>query len=49
MFALYSGASPYPGMGGKEVMAQVRRGYRMDRPEHCSEEVYVAHFVINLP
>ncbi len=34
-----SGSSPYPGMGGKEVMAQVRRGYRMEKPDHCADEV----------
>ena len=33
------GANPYPGMSGRDVMDMVRQGKRMERPEHCAEEV----------
>ncbi|XP_020894216.1 fibroblast growth factor receptor 4 isoform X2 [Exaiptasia diaphana] len=34
------GASPYPGMNSQEVINFLRDGYRMDKPKHCSEELY---------
>ncbi|XP_072033584.1 tyrosine kinase receptor Cad96Ca-like [Amphiura filiformis] len=34
------GARPYGGMAPKQVVEFVRRGYRMERPVHCSVDVY---------
>ncbi|XP_031565841.1 fibroblast growth factor receptor 4-like isoform X2 [Actinia tenebrosa] len=34
------GASPYPGMNSQEVINFLRDGYRMDKPKHCSQELY---------
>ncbi|XP_065833062.1 uncharacterized protein [Oscarella lobularis] len=34
------GESPYQGMKNTEVVSQIERGYRMDRPAECSEAVY---------
>lgn len=34
------GASPYPGMNSYEVVSFLQDGYRMDKPKHCSDEVY---------
>ncbi|XP_020611511.1 fibroblast growth factor receptor 2-like isoform X2 [Orbicella faveolata] len=35
------GASPYPGMNSQEVINFLQDSYRMDKPKHCSEELYV--------
>ncbi|XP_057198269.1 tyrosine-protein kinase Lyn-like [Triplophysa rosa] len=32
--------APYAGLSNREVIARVQRGYRMQRPEHCSKELY---------
>lgn len=32
-------ASPYPGMGAKEVVDFIKDGNRMEKPKHCSEEL----------
>nr|WOX59764.1 receptor tyrosine kinase FGFR3A2 [Carcinus maenas] len=34
------GSTPYPGMTAREVMRRVREGYRLERPEHCHQELY---------
>jgi len=34
------GASPYPGMGPKQVMTGIQKGFRMEKPEHCAEKIY---------
>ncbi|XP_070501931.1 tyrosine kinase receptor Cad96Ca [Chironomus tepperi] len=34
------GSTPYPGMGAAEVMKKVRDGYRLEKPEHTSREIY---------
>uniref|UniRef100_F6RMF5 Tyrosine-protein kinase n=1 Tax=Ciona intestinalis TaxID=7719 RepID=F6RMF5_CIOIN len=34
------GRVPYPGMNNKEVLEQLERGYRMERLEKCSEDMY---------
>lgn len=34
------GASPYPGMGSYEVVSFLQDGHRMDKPKHCSNELY---------
>lgn len=34
------GATPYPGLSAREVMCQVTKGYRLERPEHCRPELY---------
>lgn len=34
------GSTPYPGMGAADVMKKVRDGYRLEKPEHTSREIY---------
>jgi fibroblast growth factor receptor 1 len=34
------GATPYPGKGAAEVMKMVRDGYRLEKPEHTTREIY---------
>ncbi|XP_065666186.1 fibroblast growth factor receptor 1 isoform X3 [Hydra vulgaris] len=34
------GASPYPGMNSYEVVSFLQDGKRMDKPKHCSNELY---------
>ncbi|XP_022089777.1 tyrosine kinase receptor Cad96Ca-like [Acanthaster planci] len=34
------GSTPYPGMSAREVSNRLKVGYRMERPEHCSPELY---------
>ncbi|XP_077999993.1 uncharacterized protein LOC144452721 [Glandiceps talaboti] len=34
------GANPYPGMSNKEVSSQIQEGERMEKPPHCTEELY---------
>ncbi|XP_016926421.3 proto-oncogene tyrosine-protein kinase receptor Ret [Drosophila suzukii] len=34
------GASPYPGIAPQNLWSLLKTGYRMDRPENCSEAVY---------
>ncbi|XP_077999970.1 uncharacterized protein LOC144452699 [Glandiceps talaboti] len=34
------GATPYPGMSNKEVSGQIKSGERMEKPPHCTDELY---------
>ncbi|XP_071820843.1 fibroblast growth factor receptor-like isoform X3 [Apostichopus japonicus] len=34
------GGTPYPGIAGRFLVAQLREGYRMDQPEGCPDEIY---------
>uniref|UniRef100_T1I9Y4 receptor protein-tyrosine kinase n=1 Tax=Rhodnius prolixus TaxID=13249 RepID=T1I9Y4_RHOPR len=34
------GSTPYNTMGAREVMRQVREGYRLEKPKHCKHEFY---------
>ncbi|XP_072029444.1 uncharacterized protein [Amphiura filiformis] len=34
------GARPYPGIGSKSLIQQLRRGYRMPCPKYCSQQLY---------
>ncbi|XP_078362114.1 uncharacterized protein LOC144646407 isoform X2 [Oculina patagonica] len=34
------GGNPYPGIKNRELMRLLRRGYRMEKPDVCSEEFY---------
>lgn len=34
------GSTPYNKMGAREVMRQVREGYRLEKPKHCRSEFY---------
>ncbi|XP_036329877.1 proto-oncogene tyrosine-protein kinase receptor Ret-like [Rhagoletis pomonella] len=34
------GASPYPGIPPQNLYHLLKTGYRMERPENCSEEIY---------
>ena len=40
-FIFPPGASPYPGMNSQEVINFLQDSYRMDKPKHCSDELYV--------
>jgi len=35
----FSGGFPYPGIRNRELMRLLKRGYRMEKPETCSEEL----------
>ena len=35
------GGNPYPDMNRDKVIDSLQRGYRMPKPHHCSEEIYV--------
>ncbi|XP_013393693.1 fibroblast growth factor receptor 4-like isoform X2 [Lingula anatina] len=34
------GCIPYPGMSAEQVMRKITNGYRMPRPQHCSQDMY---------
>ncbi|OXA50319.1 Proto-oncogene tyrosine-protein kinase receptor Ret [Folsomia candida] len=34
------GGTPYPGLGNTELFHLLKSGYRMERPDNCSEELY---------
>ncbi|CAH1797646.1 unnamed protein product, partial [Owenia fusiformis] len=34
------GATPYPGMGARQIMKDIGRGYRMEKPKQCDQEIY---------
>ncbi|XP_065681617.1 mast/stem cell growth factor receptor Kit isoform X2 [Hydra vulgaris] len=34
------GGTPYPSINNRELLALLKSGYRMDRPENCSERLY---------
>ncbi|XP_031550158.1 tyrosine kinase receptor Cad96Ca-like [Actinia tenebrosa] len=34
------GGAPYPSMSTRELYREVRRGYRMEKPDMCSDEMY---------
>ncbi|XP_071807824.1 uncharacterized protein [Asterias amurensis] len=34
------GSTPYPGMSARDVSNRLKVGYRMDKPEHCSQELF---------
>lgn len=34
------GSTPYVGIGAADVMKKVRDGYRLEKPEHTSREIY---------
>ena len=36
-----SGGYPYPTMSNRDIIDLLSRGYRMDKPELCSDEVWV--------
>ena len=38
-FALQSGGVPYPTLTNSEVCRLLKTGYRMERPDMCSDEV----------
>ena len=41
MFTFFSGGSPYPLLGYKELMRLLKTDYRMEKPDLCTEELYV--------
>ncbi|XP_035829197.1 fibroblast growth factor receptor 2-like [Aplysia californica] len=34
------GGTPYPTIPARELLKELQRGYRMERPDNCSEELY---------
>ncbi|XP_072049428.1 uncharacterized protein [Amphiura filiformis] len=34
------GSHPYPGMSSKRVLQELQKGYRLAKPEHCSQDIY---------
>ncbi|XP_072048742.1 tyrosine kinase receptor Cad96Ca-like [Amphiura filiformis] len=34
------GSHPYPGMSSKKVIDELRKGYRLPKPEHCSQDIF---------
>lgn len=38
---LLSGGTPYPGIKNSELSSLLKTGYRLERPQSCSEELYV--------
>ena len=34
------GETPYPGMKNVEVLQEIRKGYRMPRPDSCPTDLY---------
>jgi hypothetical protein len=36
-----TGGAPYPSIAARNLHRQLRRGYRMEKPDMCSDEVYV--------
>ncbi|XP_065644943.1 macrophage colony-stimulating factor 1 receptor 2-like [Hydra vulgaris] len=34
------GGTPYPAINNRELMSLLKTGYRMDRPDNCSEQMY---------
>lgn len=34
------GATPYPGIQTRDLLALLKKGHRMDQPENCSEDLY---------
>ena len=38
---LFVGHYPYPALSNQQLLRMLRSGYRMEKPDGCSEEVYV--------
>ncbi|XP_038065532.1 fibroblast growth factor receptor-like isoform X3 [Patiria miniata] len=34
------GSHPYPGMSSQKVINELKKGYRLPKPEHCSDDIY---------
>ncbi|XP_050405188.1 tyrosine-protein kinase receptor Tie-1 [Patella vulgata] len=34
------GGNPYPGINNKDLLQELKKGYRMEKPENCSQELY---------
>ena len=47
-FALISGGLPYPGIKNSELMRLLKRGYKMEKPDMCSEELWVTFTLVEL-
>ena len=37
----FAGAPPYPGIPPERLYNLLIAGYRMDKPDHCTDELYV--------
>lgn len=51
MFLLVSssaGQVPYAALGGQEIVKTLKNGERLQKPEGCSDEMYVKIFFSNL-
>ena len=36
---LFQGGNPYPGLDNKEMYNLLKTGYRMEKPDSCSDEL----------
>jgi fibroblast growth factor receptor 1 len=34
------GSTPYPGMDKDQIMKEIKKGYRLQKPSHCDRELY---------
>lgn len=46
--SLFTGGNPYPGVNNKELCKLLKSGYRMEKPDSCSNEVWVFAFAFVL-
>ncbi|XP_072166835.1 uncharacterized protein [Diadema setosum] len=41
LYEIYTlGGIPYSGMDGREVVHRTQEGYRMEKPDHCTDQIY---------
>ena len=38
---IHSGGFPYPSIQNEDLLSLLKRGYRMEKPDNCSSDVYV--------
>ena len=38
------GGTPYPTMNNSDLLVQLKRGYRMEKPENCAQLMYLPFF-----
>ena len=39
LYVMVIGSHPYPGMSSKQVIDEITAGYRLPKPESCSDEM----------
>lgn len=40
------GGTPYPTIDTRDLLRELKRGYRMEKPDNCSEEMWVTYLSI---